>query len=110
MEQRVAAKRNKAWKIQWGGEDIVLRNVVMKIVHWVDKFKQIGDVIVQYDPGHAALPWAAFRFLLQVTFLTPPPQSEILISSGLRGQTGSDGCDSYRTREIEQPYQPMRCV
>ena len=48
------------------GEEIVLRDVGMKILHWVDMFKQIGDIIVQYDPVHAALPWAGFRFLLQV--------------------------------------------
>lgn len=32
----------------------------------MSKFKEIGDIIVQYDPGHAALPWAGFRFLLMV--------------------------------------------
>ena len=37
-----------------------------KIIRWVDTFKQIGDVAVQYDPAHAALPWAGIRFLLQV--------------------------------------------
>ena len=47
-------------------EEIVLQVVGMKILRWVDKFKQIGDTIVQYDPVHAALPWAGFRFLLQV--------------------------------------------
>ena len=48
------------------GEDGVLRDVGTKILHCVDRFKQIGDTIVQYDPAHAALPWAGFRFLLQV--------------------------------------------
>lgn len=38
-----------------------------KLFAWVSKFKAIGDIVVQYDPGHAALPWAGFRFLLQVT-------------------------------------------
>lgn len=33
----------------------------------MEKFKGVGDVAVQYDPGHAALPWAAIRFLLQVS-------------------------------------------
>ena len=28
--------------------------------------KQIGDTVVQYGPGHAALPWAGVRFILQV--------------------------------------------
>ena len=54
------------WKIELRGKEVVLRDVGMKILRWVDKFKQIGDTIVQYDPGHAAIPWACFRFLLQV--------------------------------------------
>lgn len=37
-----------------------------KIVKWIDLFKQVGDTVVQYDPVHAALPWAGVRFLLQV--------------------------------------------
>ncbi|KAF5594280.1 het-E-1 heterokaryon incompatibility protein [Fusarium pseudocircinatum] len=36
-----------------------------KIIHWLDKVKGIGDVISSFDPVHAALPWAAFRFALQ---------------------------------------------
>lgn len=39
-----------------------------KIIHWLDKVKGIGDVISSFDPVHAALPWAAFRFALQVTY------------------------------------------
>jgi hypothetical protein len=37
-----------------------------RVERQVDTFKQIGDVAVQYDPAHAALPWAGIRFLLQV--------------------------------------------
>jgi len=62
----VDGKKGKDWKIQFGGEEIVMRDVGMKILRWLDRFKQIGDIIVQYDPGHAALPWAGFRFLLKV--------------------------------------------
>ena len=54
------------WKFQFKGEEIVMRDIGMKILHWIDTFKQIGDIIVQYDRGHAALPWAGFRFLLKV--------------------------------------------
>ncbi|KAI5789325.1 hypothetical protein FPQ18DRAFT_261600, partial [Pyronema domesticum] len=32
----------------------------------IEKVIPIGDVISSYDPAHAALPWAAFRFTLQV--------------------------------------------
>jgi hypothetical protein len=36
-------------------------------MEWVDKFKTIGDNAIQYDPAHAALPWAGVRFILQVS-------------------------------------------
>ena len=57
--------KGELWKVRFRGEELVLRDVGMKILHWVDKFKQTGDV-VQFDPTHAALPWAGFRFILQV--------------------------------------------
>jgi predicted nicotinamide N-methyase len=70
MEDAMKSKRDRAWKVPWKDDIIVLRDIAMKIVQWVDKFKQIGDIVLQSDPGHAALPWAAFRFLLQVVSLT----------------------------------------
>lgn len=62
----VDGNRGKHWKIRFKGEEIVMRDVGMKILRWVNRFKEIGDIIVQYDPGHSALPWAGFRFLLKV--------------------------------------------
>ena len=47
------------------GETIVLSDVFAKITEWVKTFVAVGDVAVQYDPGHATLPWAAVRFILQ---------------------------------------------
>ena len=47
------------------GEEVILRDVCAKILVWVGKFKEIGDIVVQYDPTHATLPWAAVRFVLQ---------------------------------------------
>ena len=47
------------------GKPIVLREVLAKIVSCVNKFKEVGDIITQYDPAHAALPWAAVRLILQ---------------------------------------------
>lgn len=32
----------------------------------VNKFVSVGDVAVNFDPVHAALPWAAVRFILVV--------------------------------------------
>ena len=65
MDEILKAK-GEQWKVKFKGEEVVLRDVGIKILHWVDRFKQVGDTIVQYDPAHAALPWAGFRFLLQV--------------------------------------------
>ena len=57
----------KGWKFEKrNGETIILRDVVEKIIVWVEKFIAVGDVAVQYDPVHAAPAWAAFRFVLQV--------------------------------------------
>jgi hypothetical protein len=62
----VDAKRESASKIKVNGEEIVLKDIGMKILVWIDKFKEIGDLAAQVDPVHAALPWAIFRFLLEV--------------------------------------------
>ncbi|MCJ1464093.1 hypothetical protein MMC07_002705 [Pseudocyphellaria aurata] len=57
----------KQWKYKKrNGEVIILRDLLEKVVVWVKKFKEVVDVAVQFDPLHAALPWAAVRFLLQL--------------------------------------------
>lgn len=61
IERRLKYKRKN-------GEFVVLYDVYEKMVKWVTKFKEVGDVAMQYDPGHAALPWAAIRFFLQVRY------------------------------------------
>lgn len=48
------------------GEEIILRDVAGKALFWLSKFKEVGDIAVNFDPVHASLPWAAVRFLLQV--------------------------------------------
>ena len=58
----------KRWKFKKdSGESLVVRDLVDKIAVWIGKFIKVGDVAVQYDQSHAALPWAAVRFLLQIT-------------------------------------------
>jgi len=58
----------RSWKYKnRNGENVVLRDLFEKMAKWVNKFKEVGDVAVQYDPAHAALPWAGVRFLLQVS-------------------------------------------
>jgi hypothetical protein len=68
----VIAKKQTAMEKRWkytkrNGDVIILRDVFEKIIVWVNKFKEAGDVAVQYDPTHASLPWVAIRVLLQIT-------------------------------------------
>lgn len=63
--------RKKAIDSRWkltrkNGETVIIRDVAEKIVRWINLFSKVGDAVTQYDPGHAALPWAAVRFVLQV--------------------------------------------
>ncbi|KFY17970.1 hypothetical protein V492_00220, partial [Pseudogymnoascus sp. VKM F-4246] len=58
---------SKRWRYtRKSGETVIFRDLFGKIVKSIDLFKQVGDVAVQYDPVHAALPWAGVRFLLQI--------------------------------------------
>ncbi|KAI9695395.1 MAG: hypothetical protein M1820_008650 [Bogoriella megaspora] len=64
-KKRICIK--KSWKYRKAnGEEIVLRDVLEKIARWLEKFRAVGDSVIQYDPAHAALPWAGIRFLVQV--------------------------------------------
>jgi len=78
-------KRQLASKKRWriaegaGGGDVIVRDVVEKIIGWINRFKAVGDQMVQYDPGHAALPWAAVRFLLQAAVNESAVYSELVL-------------------------------
>ncbi|KAH6670150.1 hypothetical protein B0J14DRAFT_517196 [Halenospora varia] len=57
----------KRWRYtRKSGETVIFVDLFGKIVKWIDLFKQVGDTAIQYDPVHAALPWAGVRFLLQI--------------------------------------------
>ncbi|KAI0538713.1 hypothetical protein GGR58DRAFT_467094 [Xylaria digitata] len=72
----LAAERQKqcekrGWKkFDLNGYEISLSDLASNAIIWLNKFKEIGDIIVQYDPVHAALPWAAARFILQAIITT----------------------------------------
>ncbi|KAM6514315.1 hypothetical protein FALCPG4_015465 [Fusarium falciforme] len=58
---------DKSWSFKRkNGEVVFVRDVLAKAAKWVNHFKAVGDIAVQYDPVHAALPWAGVRFLLNV--------------------------------------------
>lgn len=64
--ERQTECEDQRWKFELKGRKIIIRDVLEKIIVWIDKVKQIGDIAVSFDPVHAALPWAGIRFLLQV--------------------------------------------
>ena len=74
MDGILKEKKGKEWKIKFRGNDIVLGHVGMKILHWLDRFKEIGDLVIRFDPVHSALPWAGFRFLLKVELSALSPK------------------------------------
>lgn len=57
----------KRWKFKKpNGDVVIVRDLLEKISHWIVRFKEVGGTAMQYNPVHAALPWAAFTFLLQL--------------------------------------------
>jgi len=57
-------------KFRWGGKEVDVQETADRLIGWITKFKEVGDIAVQYDPGHAALPWAGVRFILLVCSTT----------------------------------------
>ena len=57
----------KRWKFELFGRQLILRDIAAKIIDLVQTFKDIGDIAVNFDPVHIALPWAGVRFLLEVS-------------------------------------------
>ena len=61
---------SKQWRYKRkSGEVVILRDLFGKLVKWLQRFQEIGDIAVQYDPVHAALPWAGVRFLIKVCYV-----------------------------------------
>ena len=60
---------DRKWIINVLGKRIVLRDLATKIISWINRFKEVGDVAVNFDPVHAALPWAGVRLLLEVRII-----------------------------------------
>ena len=44
----------------------IVHDLADRLINWVSKFVAVGDTLMQYDAGHAAIPWAIVRFILQV--------------------------------------------
>lgn len=66
VEKRRQAWEEKSYSFQFQGKKMIIGDMMGKAVFWLNKFKDVGDIAVNFDPVHASLPWAGVRFLLQV--------------------------------------------
>jgi len=67
LNQKQKLCLDKRWKyVNFRGQTMIVRDFFEKMSYYVKKFVEVVDVAVQYDPEHAALPWAEVRFLLQL--------------------------------------------
>ena len=57
----------KRWAFEFRERKFVLRDLLDKMIVCINTFKAVGDVAANFDVGHFSLPWAAVRFLLQVS-------------------------------------------
>jgi len=89
LEQALAAAQEKQrhclekrWRVTFAGREFILKEEADKVICWLNRVKQVGDVVVNVDPVHAGLPWAGIRLLLEVRILSPKPKptrSDVLI-------------------------------
>ena len=66
VERKKRLCLEKRWKYTNHGKEIIIRDQLEKVVVWVEKFKAVGNTAIQYDAGHAALPWAGVLLVLQI--------------------------------------------
>jgi hypothetical protein len=57
---------SKRWTFSFRGCIVRLQDEADKIISWLNRFKQMGNIAVNADPIHAGLPWAGIRLLLEV--------------------------------------------
>ena len=66
-EAREDEVERKQWKVKVpgkNGKEVKLRDIYGVIVSSAQRFRDVGDIAIQADPGHAAIPWAIVRFCL----------------------------------------------
>jgi hypothetical protein len=66
-EQKKAESDKKLWSFSFHGQKILVRDVLQHILDWTKKFEQVAEFVVGLDvSGHAAIPWSAIKFFLDV--------------------------------------------
>jgi len=90
-----------SWTISFKGHELIVNDVTHKILDGLEKFKTIGDIVVNVDPLHAGLPWAGIRLLLQVGLSDREQMAALLV--GLHKVVYvMDRCEIYEILYIRQ--------
>jgi hypothetical protein len=92
VEQKRDDCERRDWKFDFKGRQIVLRDLAEKIIVCINKFKEIGDVAINFDPVHMSLPWGGIRFLLQV-----PTNALVALVTVMKLMLKEDGCSRKPT-------------
>jgi hypothetical protein len=66
-EQKKVESDKKMWSFSFKGKKILVRDVLQSILSWTKKFEQVAEFVVGLDvSGHAAIPWSAIKFFIDV--------------------------------------------
>jgi hypothetical protein len=96
--QQCGARR---WKFTFRGREIVLHDTSDKLIAWLDRFKQLGNITVSFNPQRAALPWAGVRIFLDVRSSSSVINMPFLPNVCVGGRDKSHaGADSIRFRQV----------
>ncbi|KAH8781592.1 hypothetical protein BGZ57DRAFT_887356 [Hyaloscypha finlandica] len=77
VKQRRCIERR--WTFTFAGREVTLKDKADKVVHWLNRFKSVGDIVVNVDPMHAGLPWAGIRLLLEVAVSEANQMTSLLV-------------------------------
>ncbi|KIX02675.1 uncharacterized protein Z518_08617 [Rhinocladiella mackenziei CBS 650.93] len=69
----------KRWRFIFAGREVVVKEVADKVVSWLNRFKDVGDIAASVDPVHAGLPWAGIRMLLEAAVSEANQMASLLV-------------------------------
>ena len=81
-----------------------VKESIEQTVSMINKFLAVGDVAASFDPVHAALPWAAVRFVLVVSFSLVPSPSDVCVDRPRRWFQIESSKASCLTASQPQPH------
>ncbi|CAG9983043.1 unnamed protein product [Clonostachys byssicola] len=98
LEDMKKKQKTAAWKISIHRTSYSLDGFIERTVAVLNRFVAVGDVAVSFDPVHAALPWAAVRFVLVIQNLTARSKLASELTFGLaKVTTLASQCSIYQT-------------